>query len=139
MIKSIHGKYIPATKYEAAAVVLIDLAWSEDKSDDLLKQEETFRKLGNIFNPTKAEELMKEEYPIQSALLELSAIAELGAPIETIIDELSKINVDFDQFVGSINDFHIIQVTGSLARHDLDEAIQYCCTKNGLVGPYDIP
>lgn len=137
MIKSIHGRYIPATKYEAAAVVLIDLAWSEELSDDLMP-EATFRKLTKIFNPTKAEELMKGDYPIQSALLELSAIAELGTPVEAIIDELSKINIDFDQFAGAAYEQRIIQVTGSLARHELDDAIQYCCAENGLVGPYDI-
>ena len=139
MIKSIHGNYIPATKYEAAAVVLIDLAWSEDQSDDLLKQEETFRKLTKVFNTAKAEELMKGDYPIQSALLELSAIAELGTPVEAIIDELSKINIDFDQFASAVYEQRIIQVTGSLARHELDDAIQYCCTEAKIVGPYDVP
>lgn len=132
MIKSIHGGYIPASKYEAAAVVLIDLAWSEDQPESI------FRKLGKIFNPTKAEELMKGDHPIQSALLELSGMSELGTPVETIIDELSKINVDFDPFGGGVYDYHTIQVAGSLARHELDDAIQYIATQNGLVGPYDI-
>lgn len=129
MIKSIHGRYIPASKYEAAAVIIVALTWSEDQPYDLLSK---------IFDPAKAEALMKTENPIHQALLELSSIAELGTPVETIIDELSKITIDFDQFIGCFYDKHITRVAGSLARHDLDDAIQYCCADNGLVGPYDI-
>ena len=122
MKRSIHGGYIPVSKYEAAALVLLNLCWGEEPT----------ALISRIFNPKRAVFILGDEHPITATLISLADELEFS-PASDLIDELAEIGVPIDPYQRPELRKHLIYITGLMAQHELGDAIEYCmeCYEEG--------